>query len=292
MGNMVSRERGSTEKTRMRDQIRELTDAMVTLQHEMANTNARIEERNKQIEKSEREHFEETKKCYDKIASLSNMLDSTFIKLENDLQVYKLKVERTRKMFEEDKSNLFKAVEVQERDSKELRKQIKNLEDLLVSKTNFDTLKTTVGKLKEKLEQERGVVKTTVLKLLKQKTSRWEEEAARLMQNYHDTRSCIMQLISLDLGHEEELVCLKNRISLLEGHSRTVQKPPVDRLPRFSSAKLERMKSVHSDALTLRLMKQQSNIETSVYRFPKLNAMMKKESEDFKTPETKLQNVL
>ena len=91
---------------------------------------------------------------------------------------------------------------------------------------------------------------------------------------------------------QEELVDIKSRISLLEGHARTIQKPTGDRLPRFSSAKLERMKSVHSDALSLRLMKQQSNIETSVYRFPKISAMIKKESEEFKTPETKLQNAL
>ena len=90
---------------------------------------------------------------------------------------------------------------------------MKNLEGLLVSKTDFDTLKSTVGKLKEKLEKQRGVVKATVVKLLKQKTSRWEEEASRLMQYYHDTRSCIMQLISLDLGHEVRNLIL---ISLVE----------------------------------------------------------------------------
>ena len=99
----------------MRDQLTELSVVLFSLQQEMAASKARTDQKDKQIENFEKEQYEETKNCHEKVLVVREILDRTISKLENDFQMYKMKAEQTKASFEEDKADLLKRIETQVR---------------------------------------------------------------------------------------------------------------------------------------------------------------------------------
>ena len=102
-----------SEKQKMRDQLTELSVVLFSLQQEMAASKARMDQKEKQIENFEKEQYEETKSCHEKVLVVREILDRTISKLENDFQMYKMKAEQTKTSFEEDKADLLKRIETQ-----------------------------------------------------------------------------------------------------------------------------------------------------------------------------------
>eukprot|EP00112_Aurelia_sp_Birch-Aquarium-sp1_P003417 Seg1381.4 transcript_id=Seg1381.4/GoldUCD/mRNA.D3Y31 product="hypothetical protein" protein_id=Seg1381.4/GoldUCD/D3Y31 len=256
----------------MRDQLTELSVVLFSLQQEMAANKARMDQKEKQIENFEKEQYEETKNCLEKVLVVREILDRTISKLENDFQMYKLKAEQTKVSFEEDKADLLKRIETQENASKELTTALKNLEKQSVNIDSFNAMKSTVSILKDMREKGKDELKPVIRKLVNEKYADWDKEATDLLMKFDELKKSTVELRTIANVHERGILDVTKRINAFDGHSILSQMSCNEvNAPTPSLPKIERMKSVHSEALSLSNRNTSKELVVKSYEVPKSN---------------------
>lgn len=84
-------------------------------------------------------------------------------------------------------------------------KALKNLEEDKVSFDDFNSLRMSFEKLKNRIDADRDAVPKSIRKFVKERSTEWEKEVLDMAEKFQETRGFMMELITLDLGHE---VCL------------------------------------------------------------------------------------
>lgn len=79
---------------------------------------------------------------------------------------------------------------------------MKNIEEDKVSTEEFSALQIAFEKMRRRMECERDAVPQTVRKYVKERSSEWEKEILEIAEKFQETRGFMMELITLDLGHE------------------------------------------------------------------------------------------
>ena len=82
---------------------------------------------------------------------------------------------------------------------------MKNLQERTASFDEFAALSISFEKLKNRIEIDKDEVSGTVRKFVKERTADLEKDMLDLAEKFQETRGFMMELITLDLGHE---VCL------------------------------------------------------------------------------------
>ena len=81
-------------------------------------------------------------------------------------------------------------------------KAVKNLQEKAVSLDEFAALSISFDKLKNRIDTEKEEVPTSVRKFLRERLSDLEKEILDIAEKFQETRGFMMELITLDLGHE------------------------------------------------------------------------------------------
>eukprot|EP00795_Rhopilema_esculentum_P008231 gene8231-14168_t len=255
---------------------------LYSLQQEVAFQKTKIEEKEKQLDDAAKENCKEIRTCNEKVAVVKEIMDRTFNRIENDIQACRAKVEQARATFDEDKKHLTKLIESQESCSKDLIKAVSNYEQGRVSIEEFNALKATLETLQSTVDMTKESVPSPVRQMIKDRSSEWDKEVLEMVEKYQETRGFLMELITLDLSHERDIVGMKYRLEKLEEFSNTSQKSSGEFLPTPSLPEIERLKSVHSEAPSLRKsFSKQEPIDADTYqlKFSKISSVMKRMKE-------------
>ena len=79
---------------------------------------------------------------------------------------------------------------------------MKSLQEETVSYDQFKALMTSFERLKNSVDNEKEAVPLSVRKFLKDRATDWEKEILEMAEKFQETRGFMMELITLDLGHE------------------------------------------------------------------------------------------